>query len=74
MLDDSITERRIEDRNAKSDKDPDEPEFDGENIQLNVDLQSCGEQSITDDIDNVTKRPQKHENPRTNGCHDERKL
>ena len=55
MLDDHITERTIEDRLVKTDKDPDEPEFDSENVKLNVDQQSYGEQSITDDSDNVTK-------------------
>ena len=54
MLDDSIAERKIEDRHDKTCK-PDEPEFDGDNVQLNVDQQSYGEQSITDDSDNVTK-------------------
>ena len=55
MLDDFITERKIENRQDKTDKDPNEPEFDGVNAQLNVDQQSYGEQSITDDSDDVTK-------------------
>ena len=37
MLDDSVTERKIEDRHDNTDKDPDELEFDGDNVQLNVD-------------------------------------
>ena len=36
-------------------KELDKPEFDGDNVQLNVDLQSYREQSITDDSDNVIK-------------------
>ena len=55
MLDDSLTERRIEDRHVKTDSDQGEPEFDGDNVQLNVDQHTFGEQSITDHIDNVTK-------------------
>ena len=55
MLDDSITERKIEDRHDRTDKEPDEPEFNGDTVQLNVDQQSYGEQSITDDNENVTK-------------------
>ena len=39
MLDDSITERKIEDRHDKTYKEPDEPELDGDNVQLNVDQQ-----------------------------------
>ena len=54
MLDDSITERKIEDQHAKTDNDPDEPEFDDDNVQLNVNQHSYGERSITDDSDNVT--------------------
>ena len=54
MLDDYITEHKIEDRYVKTDKDPDEHDFDGSNVQLNVEQQSYGEQSITDDSDNVT--------------------
>ena len=37
------------------DSDPDEHELDDENVQLNVDKQSCREQSITDDVNNATK-------------------
>ena len=55
MLDHSITESQIEDRQDETDREPDEPEFDGGNVQLNVDQQSYGEQSTTDDCDNVTK-------------------
>ena len=36
-------------------KEPDEPEYDGYNVQMNIDQQSYGEQSITDDSDNVNK-------------------
>ena len=55
MLDFFITERKIEDRHVKTGNDPDEPEYDGENVQLNVDQQSYGEQPITDDSDYATK-------------------
>ena len=44
MLDDSIAECKIEDRNDKTCKEPDEPELDGDIVQLNVDQQSFGEQ------------------------------
>ena len=40
MLDDSITERKLEDRNSQTDKDPDEPEYEDSNVQLNVDNSS----------------------------------
>ena len=43
MLENSITERKIEDRHEKTDKDQDDPEYDGDNVQLNVDQQSYGE-------------------------------
>ena len=36
-LDDSIIERKIEDRHYKSDRDPNEPELDGDRVRLNVD-------------------------------------
>ena len=55
MLNNSIVERKIEDRHYKTCKEPDEPVFDGDNEQINVDQQSYGKQSITDDSDNVTK-------------------
>ena len=58
MFDDSITERKIEEHHEKINKEPDEPdepEYDGENVQINVDRQSYGEQSITDDSDHVNK-------------------
>ena len=38
----------------KTANDTDEPEYDGDSLQLNVDQQSYGEQSITDDRNNVT--------------------
>ena len=60
MLDDSITERKIEGRHNKPDREPYEPEFDGDNVQLNVDQQSYGEQSITHDGNTVTKKSQGH--------------
>ena len=55
MLDDSITYHKIEDWHDKMEKLPNEPELDGDNAQLNVDQQSYGEQSITDNSNNVTK-------------------
>ena len=55
MLDDSSTERNIEYQHVRTDNDPDEPEFDGGNVQLNVDQQSYEEQSFTDNSVNVTK-------------------
>ena len=55
MLDYSITERKIEDRRDRTNREPDEPEFDGENVELNVNQQSYGEQSITNDSYDVTK-------------------
>ena len=39
MLDDSITERNIEGRHVRADKHPDEPEFDCDNVKLNIDKQ-----------------------------------
>ena len=33
----------------------DEPDYDGDNVQMNVDEQSYGEQSITEDSENVNK-------------------
>ena len=54
MLDDSITERKIKDQHVQTDNHPDEPEFDGDNVQLNVDQQSYGERSITYDSDSLT--------------------
>ena len=55
MLEDSFTECMIEDRYFKTDYDPDETVFDGDNVQLNVGTRSYGEKSITDDSDNVNK-------------------
>ena len=55
MLDDSITEIKIEDRFEQSDKDSGEPELYCDNVQLNIDRQSYEEKSITDEGDNVTK-------------------
>ena len=55
MFDDCITQRKVEDCHERTEKDPCEPEFDDDNVQLNVDQQLYGEQSITDDSDNITK-------------------
>ena len=33
----------------------DEPEYDGDNVQINFDLQLYGHQSVTDDSHNVNK-------------------
>ena len=55
VLDDYIKERKIEDTHNKTNYDLDEPELDEDNIQLNVDQQLYGEQSIADNSDNVTK-------------------
>ena len=55
MLDDSITERKIEDWHVKTDKDPDESQLDGEDVQLNIDQKSYREQSISDNSGKVTK-------------------
>ena len=43
MIDDPITKRKIEDLKVKTENDPDEPEFDGEKVQLNVDQKLYGE-------------------------------
>ena len=40
MLDESISARKIEDRHEKTDKDPDEPEYHSDDVQLDVDQQS----------------------------------
>ena len=40
MLDDSIIDRKIEDRHVKTNHDLDELEFEGDNVQLNVDQES----------------------------------
>ena len=50
-----MTKRKIEDCQVKTDNDPDEIEYDGYNVQLNIDQQSYGEQSIPDDSNRVTK-------------------
>ena len=42
MPDNSITERKIEEHHAKTDNDPKESEYDGDNVQLNVGQQSYG--------------------------------
>ena len=55
IFDDSITERKVEGQHVKTENDPDEPEFDGENVRLNNGQHSYGEKSISDDSDNVTE-------------------
>ena len=58
MIDDSITEFKIEDNQVKMNMEsdePDEPEYDGDNVKMSVDQQSHGEQSTTDDNENVNK-------------------
>ena len=58
MLSDSITKRKIEDRHEKMYKEPDEPEepeYDGDNVQMNADHHTYGEQSIIDNSENVNK-------------------
>ena len=79
MIDVSITERKIEDRHDKAYEEPNEPEVDDDSAQLNFELQSYGEQSITDDRDNVTKNYdqeiiKEREILEQNGKNDERKL
>ena len=53
MLDDAVTGRNIEDRHNKTEPEINSPLHDGNNVQQNVDSQSYGEQSVTDDSDNV---------------------
>ena len=58
IIGDCITGRKIEDRHEKVKTEPDEtdePEYDWAYVQMNVNQQSYGEQSITDDSDNVNK-------------------
>ena len=43
------------DRHDKTDKDSDEPEYDDDKVQLKVEQHSYGEQSFTDESDNVPK-------------------
>ena len=51
-----ITSQNVKSRTACwTDNNPDKPELDGESVQLNVDQQSCGKQSIIGYSDNVTK-------------------
>ena len=68
----------IQDQHVKSENDPDESEFDGDNIQLNVDQKSYGK-TITDDRENVPKNcEQKNQKGtiilRKNGKHKEKAL
>ena len=49
-----MTERKIEGCLLRTDEDPDEPEYNVDNVRLNVDQQSYREQLITDDSKNVT--------------------
>ena len=46
MRDDSIAERKIEDRHNVIYKEPDEPEFEDDNVQLNADQQSYGKNQL----------------------------
>ena len=55
MLDDSTTKCKIEDRHEKMDKDPDETVYDGYDVEVNIEEPSYGEQSITDDRNNVMR-------------------
>ena len=55
-FDDSITERKIKDRNDNTENDPDDSEFDGDNVRLKVDQKSYKEQSNSGDNDNVIKK------------------
>ena len=55
MLDDSITELKVENHHEKTYKDLDEPETDDDYVQLNADQESYWEQPILDNNDNVTK-------------------
>ena len=55
MLDDSTIERKIEDRSVKASQCPSEPKLVSENVQLNVDQHSYGEQAVTDNSNNVPK-------------------
>ena len=54
MLDVSITKRKIGERHDKTEKDSDEPELDGDNVQLSIDQQPYGQQSITSDSYSMT--------------------
>ena len=55
MLDDSITKHKIEGQHVWTDNEPDEPEFDCDDVQLDVDQQWYGEHSIIDDSSNMAK-------------------
>ena len=53
----TIPSKDVKSRTAKWKKDnnPDEPETDSGNVQLNIEQQSYGEQSITEGSDNLMK-------------------
>ena len=55
MLDDSITERKIKYPNVRTDNDPDEAEYDDDNIQLNIDQQSYRKPPLANDSEIVIK-------------------
>ena len=55
MLDDSVTESQKQNHRNEPDRDSYEPEIHVDNVQLNVDQQSCGVKSITDGSVNLTK-------------------
>ena len=55
MLGDSTRETKIEDHHERTDRDPNEPEDNGNNVEFFVHQQSYGEPSITNDSDNVMK-------------------
>ena len=54
MIHDSITEGKMEDCDTITKRDSDEPEYNGDYVQLNVDHQSNEEQAVTNDSDRVT--------------------
>ena len=55
VLGDSIADRGIEDFHTESASKEDEPAYDEKNIQLNVDYESYGEHSVTNESDSIQK-------------------
>ena len=55
MLDEFITERKIEYRHKETDKDSYVLEFEGDSARLNIDQKSYREQLITYDSDFLTR-------------------
>ena len=55
VLEDTIKDRDIEDRYNEAHIEDEEPIHWGENVQSNIDSQSYGEHSVTNDSDNVRK-------------------